>query len=161
MQEDAVCFGPSLRVERHPIQNMTVDQCSALCLDFSGCKGFTVNHRPGNKNGDACDLKEKCHFTEQANATSGLLRNPHGKCMDRYNLTCYGQDIRDGGVVGSEQECCDLCTYTLYCSVWTWSRGTDGHCWLKTGCSRGTPDDRVVSGSIAEGPPIPDHGKNA
>merc|ERR1719150_2898976 len=81
--------------------------------------------------------------------------------MDTANLTCYGQDLRDAGVVDSEKACCDLCTYSLDCSAWTWGRGTDQHCWLKTGCSRGTTDKRFISGSVAAGPPIPDHGRNA
>ena len=59
---------------------------------------------------------------------------------------CQGDDLGDGGVVGSTDECCGLCASHGDCRAFTWNQGGDRHCWLKRDCLGKRPDSQAVSG---------------
>merc|ERR1719473_2002842 len=75
-------------------------------------------------------------------------------CAPVAGLQCYGDDIRDAGVVGDAQACCHLCRQTAGCKAWTWNENIDQHCWVKRACSDARSSEGYVSGKAAS-PPSP------
>ena len=56
----------------------------------------------------------------------------------------------------SAAACCAMCAEEAGCLAWTWNRGYNGDCWLKSSCvaSSRSHDPNVVSG-IGRPPPPP------
>lgn len=73
---------------------------------------------------------------------------PPGLCAAVDGIDCNNGDIRNGGVASTAAECCAMCAGEASCMAWTWNRGYNGDCWLKTSCppSHRSHDPNVVSG---------------
>ena len=69
-------------------------------------------------------------------------------CKVLANVQCDGDDIRDAGVVSSADACCGACKSTQSCKAWTWNRGYDRHCYVKTACSSQANDTNCDSGFV-------------
>lgn len=89
-----------------------------------------------------------------------VLIAPHARaalCDAVSGLNCYGNDIKNGGVVADAAACCSLCSALSGCRAWTFD-AAEGNppksCWLKTSCDGARTDPQAVSGT-ADAPPAP------
>ena len=88
-----------------------------------------------------------------------LVASAHATLCDATpGLNCYGNDIKDGGVVADAAACCALCNAQPGCNAWTFD-AAEGNppkaCWLKTSCAGARSDPQAASGSTDLPPPLP------
>jgi len=77
---------------------------------------------------------------------------PADECSYSTNMQCQGGDISDAGYKSSVGECCQACLETSSCKAFTWNRGYDQHCWLKTQCATHYYDSNCDSGYATSTP---------
>ena len=114
----------------------SADACCALCAALDGCNAWTWDE---HKSPTACWLKSSCAGARNDSTTvSGVMLPPpppppSGPCNATSGLNCWGNDLKDGGVVASADECCALCNATSGCMAWTWdqvSHRAKHHRWI-------------------------------
>eukprot|EP01062_Namystynia_karyoxenos_P027666 TRINITY_DN21176_c0_g2_i1.p1 TRINITY_DN21176_c0_g2~~TRINITY_DN21176_c0_g2_i1.p1 ORF type:complete len:734 (+),score=156.93 TRINITY_DN21176_c0_g2_i1:93-2204(+) len=83
-----------------------------------------------------------------AAALCGCLGLARAACLVRSGSNCYGNDIGNAGAVDTAQVCCDKCSATAGCVAWSWNRGNDKVCWLKSSCPSPIADSQADSGGL-------------
>ncbi|KAL1526280.1 hypothetical protein AB1Y20_014998 [Prymnesium parvum] len=121
-------------------------ECCSLCLKSLSCVAWTYDRGYDQ----LCHLKGSCISNQyDDNCDSGFTSSPTSDvCTMQSNTRCNGNDIRDAGVADSAAACCSICQATEGCKAWTWDRGYDRHCNLKTVCSWPSLDSNTDSGVL-------------
>jgi hypothetical protein len=81
-------------------------------------------------------------------------------CDMLQDVQCYGDDLKNIGVVNSYAECCQACQAETGCNALTWNAGIDKVCWLKSACSNkqtssGNLYQSGIGASSTPSPPAP------
>jgi hypothetical protein len=111
----------------------------------------------------SCWVKSGCdRHVYDGNCDSGFTSSrPTSQCTVQTNTQCKGDDLRDAGRVNSADDCCSVCKSTQGCRAWTWNRGYDQHCWVKSGCSQQGYEPNCDSGVVNDPASVEDEARGA